>query len=166
MIDDSKVNDLRLAAARLRAIATPSPQAVGIVSFIHEGVPVPWERVGVSNSKKGGRPIFYTPKATRQAEQALAWRFRSALGRRDMFTDTVAVVLMFYIPTRRRKDVDNLAKLVLDAATQGGIWKDDAQVIAQATFLELDAQRPRTVVALCASEGTLTRAPLLMAEES
>lgn len=40
----------------------------------------------------------------------------------------VGVHLDAYPPDRRRRDIDNLMKAILDACTHGGLWGDDAQV--------------------------------------
>jgi hypothetical protein len=60
----------------------------------------------------------------------------------------VALGLFFALATRRRIDVDNLEKLVLDAGNDGALWLDDAQVTAKATGMTLDAANPRTVVSI------------------
>lgn len=147
--------DLQLATSRLLAIAagTRHPDPTEVVAFVFEGKPIAKERPRWSGATKS----FYTPKTTQAAEKDLAWTFRAAQGRRSTFTDTVAIVALFYVPTRHRKDVDNCMKLVMDAGNQSGIWKDDSQVIAQASFIELDPRHPRTVVALCPCVGTMTR---------
>lgn len=41
----------------------------------------------------------------------------------------VRVHVDFYPPDRRRRDLDNLLKAVLDAGTKCGVWRDDSQVI-------------------------------------
>jgi Holliday junction resolvase RusA-like endonuclease len=129
------------------------PEAIG---FVHPGTPIPKARARWS-PKSGS---WYTPSTTKVAEEAVAWCFKQALGRRPPFRDTVAIVALFYVPTLRRKDTDNLMKLLMDAGNQSRIWKDDADVIAQAVFLELDRERPRTIVAVWPYLGTRTRAPL------
>lgn len=40
----------------------------------------------------------------------------------------VAVDIEARPPDRRRRDLDNLPKAVLDALTHGGVWEDDAQI--------------------------------------
>jgi len=40
----------------------------------------------------------------------------------------LAVALRFYEPDRRKRDLDNLPKAVLDALTHAGLWVDDAQI--------------------------------------
>lgn len=38
------------------------------------------------------------------------------------------VIINFFLPTKRRKDLDNLSKAVLDGLN-GVVWEDDKQVI-------------------------------------
>ena len=79
--------------------------------------------------KPKGRPRFarsghaFTPKATREYEQLLAWHMRFAVGK--PLGGNLAVLLIFV--TRSRADVDNLAKAVLDAGN-GVLFVDDRQI--------------------------------------
>lgn len=50
-----------------------------------------------------------------------AIEFRRLVGR-------VRVVIRVLFPDRRRRDLDNLIKPLLDALTHGGAWEDDSQV--------------------------------------
>lgn len=40
----------------------------------------------------------------------------------------IVLVLAFYLPDRRRRDVDNLAGAVMDALN-GVLWRDDSQIV-------------------------------------
>lgn len=40
----------------------------------------------------------------------------------------VSVYIRAYMPDARRRDIDNLNKMALDAMTAGGVWRDDSQV--------------------------------------
>lgn len=40
----------------------------------------------------------------------------------------IVLVLVFYLPDRRRRDVDNLAGAVMDALN-GVLWRDDSQIV-------------------------------------
>jgi crossover junction endodeoxyribonuclease RusA len=42
--------------------------------------------------------------------------------------DRVRVVITAYPPDRRRRDLDNMLKAVLDGLTYADIWHDDSQV--------------------------------------
>lgn len=99
---------------------------------------------------------FYTPSHTSGQEGVLAHHMRQALAGRTL-TGNVAVVAIFHRSDYQRIDADNLMKLVMDAGTKAGIWKDDCQVTAQASFIELDKARPRTEVVLGPASSTLSR---------
>lgn len=103
------------------------------------GAPVPWPRTGTRPD--GGH---YVPTAARDARDVLAARFATI----PTLRGNVALGLFFALATRRRIDVDNLEKLVLDAGNDGALWLDDAQVTAKATGMTLDAANPRTVVSI------------------
>lgn len=68
-----------------------------------------------------------TPQVTKAAEARVGWALREAfptVNRRSEFK----VSLWFYSKDRRRRDIDNLTKLCLDAAN-GIVWQDDSQVV-------------------------------------
>lgn len=97
-----------------------------------------------------GRPRFskqghaYTPQKTEQAEAVIAWTCKA--GRPPRIAGPVVVATVFYCKDRRRTDLDNLVKTVLDAGTQAGLWVDDSQVTAQVALLEVDREHPRTEI--------------------
>lgn len=43
-------------------------------------------------------------------------------------TSRVAVSIYAYPPDRRRRDLDNLFKALLDSLTHAGVWGDDCQI--------------------------------------
>lgn len=43
-------------------------------------------------------------------------------------TDRLKVVVLLSPPDRRRRDIDNLAKALLDALEAGGLFHDDCQI--------------------------------------
>ena len=138
------LNDRDLALARLRALTggeLPQP----ILVLVHEGQPISKGRPRFGG--RGGHP--FTPKRTRDAERDLAWALAKARGPVKTLTGPVAMVAMFYMPTRRRTDADNCVKLLADSATKAHVWADDSQIRAQTIVMELDRDHPRTVVALC-----------------
>lgn len=106
------------------------------------GEPIAKERPRM-NRKTGN---VYTPKATKDAERATAWAMRQVRGRRPMFRGEVDVELFFGLGGQRRKaDVDNLAKLCLDAAS-GVLFTDDRQVARLVVLLRRFDPKPRTVM--------------------
>jgi Holliday junction resolvase RusA-like endonuclease len=98
-----------------------------------------------------GRPRFangraYTPKETTDAEKLIrdAWRETGA----DPFNYDVLVDVSFFLATRRRKDLDNLVKLVLDALNKEA-FPDDSQVVEiNARKIFSDKENARTEIAL------------------
>lgn len=125
-----------------------------IVYFVHEGDPVSKARARFNLKTKR----VYTPERTQTAQEAIAWRFRAAV-RDAPWVGNIALVAVFYRSNHQRIDADNLMKLVMDAGTQSGIWKDDCQVTHQLSVVELDAERPRTIVALSPVTSSLNRHP-------
>ncbi len=49
--------------------------------------------------------------------------------RETIFSGPVAVALHLYPPDRKRRDLDNVIKPVLDVLVLGGLLKDDLQVV-------------------------------------
>lgn len=140
--------DVAIARRHLERLVGPHDRAWFAIRM---GEPVPWARAG---SFKGRR---FTPVKLKNAERDLAMGIRSGLLTDAPLLSNVAIVGVFFISNRRRVDVDNLMKTVLDAGTQAGAWRDDCQVTAQAAFAELDRARPRTLIALCETRSSLDR---------
>ena len=49
-------------------------------------------------------------------------------GRAAPLAGRLAVGIILHAPDRRRRDVDNYAKQLLDACTHAGLWLDDSQI--------------------------------------
>lgn len=49
-------------------------------------------------------------------------------GRREKFTGPLSVHIEAFPPDRRRRDLDNILKSILDSLTYAGVWEDDYQV--------------------------------------
>lgn len=60
-------------------------------------------------------------RAYRKAVQAIQ-------GMPAMGSARLAVTIWLYAPDRRRRDLDNSAKGLLDALTHAGVWDDDSQI--------------------------------------
>lgn len=90
-------------------------------TFEVEGDPIP-----------KGRPRVYgrhaiTPKRTLDYEKTVLKAFKTQNPGATPFTGPVRVDVVFRRRTRRRSDVDNLLKTLLDALN-GAAWEDDDQV--------------------------------------
>lgn len=84
---------------------------------------------GEPKSKQRPRVVkgrTYTPKETIEAEAIVAETYWAKTDIR--FENQVVISIDFYNGNRRRRDIDNMAKLVLDAL-QGVAFDDDFQVV-------------------------------------
>lgn len=104
-------------------MTTTAPVGLVVAQFTVGGEPVSKARARV------GKHGTYTPEKTAAAEEKIGWEFRRAVGPHEPDAEHLyAVTAAFYSATRRRRDVDNMLKLVLDAMNKVA-WKDDAQVV-------------------------------------
>ena len=75
--------------------------------------------------------------------------YRSAVvaicGPRKPLTGEVHVKIDVYPPDRRRRDIDNLSKAVLDGLKAGGVYEDDSQV-GHLDILRCAVSKPGRVV--------------------
>lgn len=115
------------------------------------GDPIP---KGRPRQGKGGHT--YTPQRTIDAEEAVAWALRAAYSGKPT-RELLTVTLAFRCATKRRTDIDNLAKLVLDAGN-GVVWVDDQQVGRLIVDVARGVSDPSTVVIVeTLRRGMLTR---------
>lgn len=140
-------SDLHRLKAFLAAVAqepgVPEVVEAELVVLDVPGAPQAKERPRVF------RGMGVTPRATRQAEARIALEVRVQAGRVSYPEGGVALAAIFCVADRRVRDADNLEKLLLDACSKARLWRDDSQVVAKAVRVELDRERPRTVVAVC-----------------
>ncbi len=109
-----------------------------MISLVYDTRPVPWSRTKVGKTGKQ-----YTPTRQREYIKDLAMMLKVAANG-ETFDGPVAVALEFDYERNqtlidiseshrkkmriKRPDVDNLAKMVLEAIEESGIVKDDSQV--------------------------------------
>jgi Holliday junction resolvase RusA-like endonuclease len=62
------------------------------------------------------------------------------------------VSIAFYFATKRRRDLDNQNKLILDALT-GIAYDDDSQIAELHLYRAYDAKRPRIEISLEKKSG-------------
>ena len=112
-----------------RSLASRAPEAMSRVALVTDrfdlvldGEPVPNAR-----ARRGRDGRFYTPAATAAYRERVRQAWMIA-GRPCLGLEPLAVSATFYRASRRRADLDNLLKGLLDALN-GLAWDDDAQVI-------------------------------------
>jgi crossover junction endodeoxyribonuclease RusA len=71
--------------------------------------------------------VYRTPQAKNYIAEVV-WRVKQNPA--AMFNEWVAVTLHMFPPDARRRDIDNPLKVLIDALTQAGLWKDDYQIRA------------------------------------
>lgn len=124
---------------------------IKIATFTVPGNPKPKER------PRFGKGRGYTTQATRDAEAQVASSFRDGLGVRHTIetpvTGPLRVRLRFFRDSMRRVDLDNLAKIPLDALNELA-WKDDSQIVSLIASKHLDRDEPRTEIELWTTEWT------------
>jgi len=90
----------------------------------------------------------YTPTETREAEQRVrqAWALTNA----EPFPYQVIVTIDFFNGNKRRRDLDNMAKLVLDALNKVA-YADDFQVVGL-NLRKIFTTRERARTEICLAE--------------
>lgn len=71
--------------------------------------------------------ITFMTKQGKNYKELCQWTIKSQY-RGKLITKDVAVIIELYFADKRRRDVDNFNKIVLDSCT-GLLWKDDSQII-------------------------------------
>ena len=102
------------------------------ITFEVQGQPIPKQRPRVNN----GRAI--TPQRTRAYETQVGWAARVAMQDREPMRGDVALVLRFKRRGRRRADLDNMTKAILDGIN-GVVYLDDKQVVRLTAHVEYGA---------------------------
>lgn len=75
-----------------------------------------------SRTRKGG--VMLNPRSRAYRDEVI---YTIGKGHTAM-TGDLRVVVNAYMPDRRKRDIDNPNKAILDAMTHAGVWKDDSQI--------------------------------------
>lgn len=101
--------------------------------------------------RKGGR--YFQSGAYKSFLSQVGWLWLKAVPQDWSKESRYSVVVELIYNTRRRYDVDNRVKPILDALTRAGTWNDDAQVDEILVVRgEVDKERPRAHVWIEAKE--------------
>lgn len=87
----------------------------------------------------------YTPKATKVYEQKVVAEALAA--RCPLHRGHLAVSIALFWPDKRRRDVDNGVKAILDGLN-GRAWRDDAQIVQLLVTKRYDKENPRAEVVI------------------
>lgn len=113
---------------------------------------VPGQPVPKARPRIGANGHVYTPAATRQAEGQVGWAARSALRGCRPSTAPMSITVAFHVRDRRRRDVDNLLKTVLDGLN-GIAWADDSQVVHADVWVFVNRDNPHTEITVTQLPG-------------
>ena len=91
------------------------------VFFVIPGEPKTKQRPRFANGR------VYTPSETRNEEARIKSIYLAKSGGKS-FSGDLEVVLEFFLGSRRRKDLDNMEKIVLDALNKVA-YEDDSQIV-------------------------------------
>jgi len=105
-------------------------------------VPAPRPRVTMNGT--------YMPDVYVAHKNALGWVFKAEV--KTPMAGPLVVTLEFHRKNRRRVDLDNLEKTVLDAGN-GILWEDDSQIMEMHSRKFLGCDYPRVEVMLEEVEG-------------
>lgn len=93
------------------------------MKFTIKGKPVTWKRV-----KRGRYGQAYDPNVKRKLLIAQLAMVAKAETRSDRVKGDLMACMTFYLSDKRRCDLDNLIKIVMDALN-GVVYDDDSQII-------------------------------------
>jgi crossover junction endodeoxyribonuclease RusA len=80
-------------------------------------------------------------KEGKAQKEVYQWEAK-AQWRRPVFTEELSVKISFYFKDKRRRDIDNYNKILLDALT-GIVYSDDKQIIKLVLTKQVDSKNPR-----------------------
>jgi len=92
-----------------------------------------------ARTKRGG--VMLNPKAKAYREEVIGLVGKG----HTAFAGGIAVRIEVYMPDRRKRDLDNLGKAVLDSLTHAGVWNDDSQ-IGCLLFIKRGIESPGRVI--------------------
>lgn len=111
-----------------------------MIEFFVQGEPRPKQSFRVAGRGRG-----FTPARVKTWQADVGWEAQQAMRAQNLFEPItwleLAVVLEFHLGNRRRVDLDNLSKAVLDGLN-GIIWKDDQQVIELRLTKQIEPETP------------------------
>ena len=93
---------------------------------------------------KFGRPCVYMSKEGKQLKEDYQWQIKSQY-HGEVLTSDLKMTVELWFGTKRKHDVDNYNKLILDALS-GLVYEDDKQIIELTVRKGYDKKNPRAEV--------------------
>ncbi len=95
---------------------------------------------------RGNFPTMYMDKKGKLLKEQYAWEAKSQW-KGAIIEEDLSVTIKLYFGDKRKRDVDNYNKLVLDALS-GVVYKDDEQIQILVVSKHYDKENPRIEVAV------------------
>lgn len=114
------------------------------VRFVVPGPVVPWQRAASVGTRR------YTSAKQRAYQRTVRLIAQASRPRGPWLPSKASryrVDIDAYLPDERRRDLDNIAKTILDALN-GVLYLDDSQVVTLLVATHIDRAEPRVVVAV------------------
>lgn len=107
--------------------------------FSRLAILVPWPPSANRIWRIGNGKAYLSPKY-KEFKKNVEAEVRKATGEapKPLLSGKFDVEITLYPPTRRKRDVDNCVKPILDALTSAGVWRDDEdvwQVLVRRSFV-------------------------------
>jgi Holliday junction resolvase RusA-like endonuclease len=115
-------------------------EPVKAIEFVIHGEPMSKQRPRFN--PKSGRA--YTPAQTRNSEREISERYVETNA--GVFEGAIGIEIQFFMGTKRRKDIDNLVKTVLDALNGIAFTDDHLVHVLSAVKFFSTPDKARTVV--------------------
>jgi len=93
--------------------------------------------------KRKGAGMFMTKDCKAWIDQAV-WQTKSQY-RGAPIVGRVAVLVLYRTKSRRRWDIDNRSKALLDALTHADVWVDDSQIDHLDIHREIDGEQDKPI---------------------
>lgn len=107
--------------------------------FWVSGIPIP--KQSFRYKKTGSSFINYTPARVKDWSNLVSITARQIMRDRELYAGNIAVELHFSLPTKRRVDLDNLSKNLLDSLNNV-VYLDDKQIFDLRITKYVDKENP------------------------
>ncbi len=95
---------------------------------------------------KGGHAIKYKKQDAKDLMEDYGWQIKQQT-RRNIYTEPLSLDITIYFGDRRRHDVDNVQKFLLDSMT-GIVYEDDSQIWDLTIRKRIDIENPRVEISV------------------
>ena len=92
---------------------------------------------------RGRFPCMYMTAEGKAIKEAYKWELKAQKAK--IHFGDLEVVVKLYFDDKRKRDIDNFNKLILDAGT-GILWEDDSQIMKLTIAKFYDKENPRVEI--------------------